>query len=131
MLTDLPQDLAKQRALTASSMRSIWSMTIRPMLTDALIEEHRADVHGKHSAELDMILNFLRSDPLPQEPRLVGVIVRPGREWAIGEHPRRRGVAVRVRSGRRFTSLEDVEHAVFLERLAAVRESFDRAETLA
>ena len=128
MLTDLPQDLEKQRALTASGVRHIWRTTVRPLVTDPVILEHRRNVRGTHSSELDMVLNFLRSDPLPEKPRLVGVILRPDAEWAVGEHPRQRGAPVRVRSGRRFTSLEDVEHAVFLERLKAVEDAFDGAD---
>jgi hypothetical protein len=72
---------------------------------------------------LDMVLTFLRSDPVPSVPRLVVITVTPEREWAIGEHSRRRGVPVRVRP-RMYDSVEEIEHAIFLERLRVTEDAY-------
>jgi hypothetical protein len=69
------------------------------------------------------VLNFLRSDPVPQKPRLVVIILKPEKEWAIGEHSRQKDVNIRVRPGV-FTSVPDIEHAIFLERLKDAQEVY-------
>jgi hypothetical protein len=53
----------------------------------------------------------------------VVVILKPEQEWGIGEHPRQEGVSIRVRPGT-YSSVEEIEHAIFLERLAAIRQAF-------
>jgi hypothetical protein len=122
-LTDLPQDLEKQQAITADIVRYIWHDQIKPLVSDELIAEHRDNPLGKHSPQLDMVLTFVRSDPLPSEPRLVVVILKPEEEWGIGEHSRVEGVSIRVRPGV-YTSVEEIEHAIFLERLKAAGQAF-------
>ncbi len=125
-LTDLPQDLEKQQAITNDINRYIWRNTIEPLVDDTIIEEHRNDPLGKHSPHLDMVLAFVRSDPVPDKPRLVVIILKPEEEWAIGEHSRQKGVPVRVRPGS-YTSVEEIEHEIFLERLKALKESYSEA----
>ncbi|MDQ1425597.1 MAG: hypothetical protein QOD72_3095 [Acidimicrobiaceae bacterium] len=120
-------DMAKQSAITRDVKRYIWLHNIEPLIRGELVEEHRRNPLGHHSAELDMVLYFLRGDPLPDDPRLVVVIVKPEREWAIGEHSRQKGVPVLVREGI-YESVEEIEHAVFLERLAAVRATYGSLE---
>jgi hypothetical protein len=122
-LTDLPEDLGKQQAVTADLVRYMWRNQIAPLISDEIVAEHWANPLGKHTPSLDMVLWFLRGDPLPEEPRLVVIILVPEREWAIGEHPRKPGVSVRVRPGS-YSSPEEIEHAIFLERLAAVRAAY-------
>jgi hypothetical protein len=116
-------DMAKQAAITNDVKRYIWLHNIEPLISDQLVDEHRRNPLGLHSADLDRVLYFLRGDPLPDSPRLVVVIVKPEREWAIGEHSRQKGVPVLVREGI-YESVEEIEHAVFLERLAAVRATY-------
>lgn len=123
VLTDLPQDLEKQQAITADLARYIWQHNIKPLIDDAIIEEHRTNPLGKHGPALDMVLTFVRSDPVPSKPRLVVVILKPEQEWAIGEHSRQKGVPVRVRPGS-YQSVEEIEHAIFLERLKDVQEVY-------
>jgi hypothetical protein len=125
-LSDLRDDLARQFTINADENRYIWEHTVRPLLSAELIEEHRRNPIGRHSPALDMVLAFLRSDPLPTEPRLVVIILEPERTWAIGEHSRRKGVPVYVRP-ETFDSIDEIEHAIFLERLRAVEDAFRTA----
>jgi hypothetical protein len=120
-------DMAKQAAITQDLKRYIWLNNIAPLVSDELIEEHRRNPLGLHSADLDRVLYFLRGDPVPDVPRLVVVIVKPEQEWAIGEHSRQKGVPVLVREGI-YESVEEIEHAVFLERLAVVRATYGSLE---
>jgi hypothetical protein len=115
--------MEKQTAITADITRYIWRNQIRPLISDEIIAEHKENPLGKHSPTLDMVLTFVRNDPLPEEPRLVVVILKPEEEWGIGEHSRQPGVPIRVRPGT-YSSVEEIEHAVFLERLAAVRQAY-------
>ncbi|MEI7992746.1 MAG: hypothetical protein WCH93_09990 [Actinomycetota bacterium] len=116
-------DLAKQNAITLETKRHMWRERIAPLITDELIEEHRRNPIGLHSAALDAVLYFVRSDPTPHLPRLVVIIVTPAQEWAIGEHSRQKGVPILVRPAI-YTSIEEIEHAIFLERLRIVRQEF-------
>jgi hypothetical protein len=125
-ITDVREDLARQQAVTADEMVYIWHHTVRPLINPGLIDEHQSNPLGRHSPGLDMVLAFLRSDPLPATPRLVVVILEPERTWAIGEHSRTKGVPVHVRPGT-FDSVEAIEHAIFLERLKAVETAYGSA----
>jgi hypothetical protein len=116
-------DLAKQAAISLESKKYMWRERIAPLVTDELIEEHRRTPIGHHSAALDAVLYFLRGDPLPHLPRLIVIIITPAKEWAIGEHSRQKGVPIFVRPGL-YHSIDEVEHAVFLERLKLVQEEF-------
>lgn len=116
-------DLAKQNAITLETKRHMWRERIAPLITDELIEEHRQNPIGLHSAALDAVLYFVRADPTPHLPRLVVIIVTPAKEWAIGEHSRQKGVPILVRP-EIYTSINDIEHAIFLERLRIIREEF-------
>ena len=122
-LTDIAEDLERQDQLTEDELRFIWHNTIQALVTPDLIAEHQSNPFGRHSPALDMVLTFLRSDPVHTVPRLVVVIIKPEREWALGEHSRRRGVPVRVRPGI-YQSIEEIEHAIFLERLKATEDAY-------
>lgn len=116
-------DLAKQNDITLATKRHMWRERIAPLITDELIEEHRRNPIGIHSAGLDAVLYFVRADPTPHLPRLIVIIVTPAQEWAIGEHSRQKGVPILVRP-EIYTSIEEIEHAIFLERLRIVRQEF-------
>ena len=89
---------------------------IRPKVSSKLIQEHRQDPFGKHSPELDIVLNFLRRRPLKEKPMYV--VVRVATDvYVIGEVSDVRGQPVRFVGGRTFPSEEEVEHAVFLRQL--------------
>jgi hypothetical protein len=122
-LTDIAEDLERQAKVTDDGLSFIWHNTIQALVTPDLIAEHQSNPFGRHSPALDMVLTFLRSDPVPTVPRLVVVIITPEREWAIGENSRRRGVPVRVRPGI-YQSVDEIEHAIFLARLKATEDAY-------
>lgn len=108
---------AKADAVMQAHERWIWERTVRPLVTDQIIKEHREQPFGKHSLALDRVLGFLRRDPDKDLPRYVSVMTVPGHEWRIGTHPRVRGRPFTILDDETFDSEEDVEHAVFLRRL--------------
>lgn len=116
-------DLVKQAEISLESKRYMWRERIAPLITPELIEEHRLNPIGLHSAALDAVLYFVRADPLPHLPRLIVIIITPAKEWAIGEHSREKGVPILVRPGI-YTSIGEIEHAIFLERLRLVQQEF-------
>jgi hypothetical protein len=87
------------------------------LVTPELIEEHRSNPFGHHSAALEVVLAYLRSDPMKDKPQYVCVCLEPEREWVIGEYSRVRGAAVVTREEPRCSSFEEVEHAIFCQRL--------------
>lgn len=125
-LTDIAADFERQTKVTYDEVRHIWQNTLEAFVTPELIEEHRTNPFGRHSPELDMVLTFLRSDWVQSHPRLVVVTLTPEKEWAIGEHPRQPGVTVRVRP-ETYESVDEIEHAIFLERLKVVQATFATA----
>jgi hypothetical protein len=122
-LTDLAQDLEKQARISGRLNRYVWMHTVKPLVTPTLIDEHRQSPLGKHSPALDMVLHFLRRDLVKDRPRLLVVIMTPEAEWAVGEHWRTHGPSIRVRP-KLFRDKGEVEHAIFLERLAEVQRFF-------
>jgi branched-chain amino acid transport system permease protein len=117
----------KVREVIERNNRFLWFHHIQPLVTSDTIEEHRRDPFGHHSVELDMLLAFVRSDPLPSQPQYVVMCVRPEQEWVIGEHSRTRGVPVIAPDdSERFKSVEDAEHAIFLRRIADLEREFSQ-----
>ena len=76
-----------------------------------LVEEFRRTPVGHHSADLLMLLNFLRAAPL--EGKHVLVCTKPHREWVLAQLSGGRGSPVRLLADQMFTSIEDAEWAVF------------------
>ena len=110
--------------------RRIWQKEVAPLVTDALVSEHRADPFGQHSLALDAVLSFLRNDPLRgTKPQYVIVCLEEGRRWVIGEHSRVRGRPVVPRRGPEFSDVASAEHAVFCQRLADLGIPIDHPAT--
>ena len=115
----------KVREVVERNKRFIWTTHIEPLITASLIEEHRQDPFGHHSVQLDMVLAFVRSDPLQSTPQYVVMCLRPDVEWVVGEHSRNRGVPVFApQSSQRYKSVEETEHAIFQRRIADLRREF-------
>ncbi len=108
---------AKTEAAARDVDRRIFEGTIKPIITPAVIAEHKANPCGPaQSPELKMLLTYLRRNPVRSKPRYVLVEIEPFREWSVALHSRRRGDAPAV-TNERFTSLTEAQHAVFLKRL--------------
>lgn len=90
---------------------------IKPLITKELIEEHRRTPVGKHSVELDLVLNFLRRNHEEIEGKDLIICTKPHKEWCLGQHPGKRGVPYKVFKDQNFDTREKAEHALFLKRL--------------
>jgi hypothetical protein len=108
------QEEEAKRAVTAS----IYAAHIRPHITDELVAEHRERPFGPHTAHLQAVLNYLRSDLDTTRPLYVVVSRGQGpRRLTLGVHPRVRGVPIAI-TGEVFASEQEAEHTIFLRRLA-------------
>jgi hypothetical protein len=119
-LTTFAADLAKQTRICDDVTKHIWHANVSPLITPEIIAEHKCNPLGHHSVALDIVLTFLRRDPLWQLPRLVAVALKPEQGWGIGEYPRQRAMPMRLRHVI-YNSVAEIEHAIFLERLRAVK----------
>lgn len=90
---------------------------IKPLVTNEIIEEHRRNPVGKHSMQLDLVLNFLRRDSEELEGKDLIVCTEPHKEWCLGKHPGKRGVPYIILWDESFDTREKAEHALFLKRL--------------
>jgi hypothetical protein len=103
------------------SDQAILDRRVRQLVDDALVAEHRADPLGavsRHSPELIEVLHFLRRNADPSLPRYL--VLRQGfpPQWQIGARGPTTSAPVETVDDTRYASREDVEHAVFLRRLA-------------
>jgi hypothetical protein len=90
---------------------------IRPLVTPAIIEEHRQNPIGFHSDELERVLIYLRKNHLDMAGKYVIVCRTPHADYRIGVLSGTRGVPPQVLQDEQFSSREDAEHGVFLRRL--------------
>ncbi|HWG74343.1 MAG TPA: hypothetical protein VG184_09850 [Acidimicrobiales bacterium] len=89
---------------------------IAQTVTPELVEEHRRNPVGHHSAALAQVLAYFRQRPTAA--KLAVVAVAPGREWVVIRLSGRPGCAHEPVDGAAFFSREeDALHAVLLRRL--------------
>lgn len=86
-----------------------------------LAEEFRANVFGHHSADLETLLNTMRSGFTPGKFFLL--MTRPHAEWTLARFSRTEPLTWQVFDDHRFDSIDAAEWAVFCERW---REIFGR-----
>jgi branched-chain amino acid transport system permease protein len=91
-----------------------------PLVRPDLVEEHRVQPRGQHSADLERILHYFRSGPA--KGKYVIVCTKPHEEYRIGMLSGRRGEAPRVLGDQRFPSVTAAEHGVFERRLQRMME---------
>lgn len=108
--------MEKAEAIVTSQNRFIYGRWVQPRITTSLINEHRRDPFGKHSSDLDIVLNFFRRRPDKSKPLYVLVRERAG-QYRIGEAPMTRGQPVRIVVEEVYRSEEEAEHAVFLRQV--------------
>jgi hypothetical protein len=99
--------------------RHIFETNVKPRITAAVVEEHRAAPFGRHSSDLEVVLRFLRRDLLKSLPRYVVVSPASYGRFEIGRNPRVPGVPISL-TGEVYETEEEAEHAVFLLRLRAL-----------
>jgi hypothetical protein len=97
--------------------RLIFTQQVRPTITAETIAEHRANPFGAgHSSALEILLRYLRRNPVPGKPRYVLLETKPYQEWVIALHPGGKAAPLTV-TEQRFTSQAEAQHAIFLARL--------------
>jgi hypothetical protein len=94
---------------------------IQALITDELIEEHRAKPIGQHSDALDRVLQYFRRQPTAG--KYVIVMTRPWNEYKIGVWPANRGDRVEVLEDETYSTEDDALHAVFLRRVGDLQET--------
>jgi hypothetical protein len=84
---------------------------IDPRRDREVVDEFRQNPIGRHSPNLQRVLNALRGGPL--KGKYVLVCTRPHQEWVLGRHPGERGKPVELLREHSFASKEEAEWAVF------------------
>lgn len=92
------------------------------LVNEELIREHAANPMGPHSDALSRVLNFLRRGPVPG--KLAVFAEQPFGPYRILRLTGQRGRRPDFLDERRFASLAEIYHQIFLIRLA---ESLDQA----
>lgn len=91
----------------------------RNLVSPELIEEHRQRPIGQHGDRLARLLTHLRT--IPGIARLM-ILALPDGSYALGGVDGQRGCAPVTLDERRFSTIDEAEHAVFLLRLAALED---------
>jgi hypothetical protein len=88
---------------------------LRPLITAELIEEHRANPLGTHSAELQRVLHYFRRQPVPG--KYVVVMTKPWSEYKLGRLSEDRRGAPRIIEAETFPTEDAALHGIFLRRV--------------
>ena len=91
---------------------------LRPLLTDALIEEHRRTPAGPHGRGLTAVLSYLRRSSITG--KLAILALEPLGPYRIVALSGVRGVPPCWASDTVFATLDEADHGVFLMRVASV-----------
>jgi branched-chain amino acid transport system permease protein len=92
---------------------------IKALITDDLIEEHRAKPLGQHSDALERVLNYFRRQPV--QGKYIIVATTPWQEYRIGVLSGVRGRTAEILDGEAFATEEEAMHGVFLRRVRDLR----------
>ena len=92
---------------------------IRALITDELIEEHRRSPRGHHSDALDRVLRFFRVAPIPGKEIVIESV--PFETYHVGVMTGVPGRPAEVLP-ETYGSYEETLHAIFLRRVARLRE---------
>jgi hypothetical protein len=77
-------------------------------------EEFRRQPFGRHSPQLQRLLDFFRREPFPRKHVLI--CTKPYREWSLAIFSGIRGDSPQLLPGHVFTSVAEAEWAVFKRR---------------
>lgn len=104
----------------AAGRDRFWASTrarARELISPELVEEHRQRPIGQHGDQLARLLTHLRT--IPGVSRLV-ILAMPDGSLALGGVDRERGRSPVPVDERRFATIDEAEHAVFLARLEGI-----------
>jgi hypothetical protein len=108
--------MTKAAEAAADVDRRIFETTIRPAITAATIAEHRENPFSAHSPALEIVLRYLRRNPVRSKPRYLLVELEPFQKWCLALYSRRRGVPPTL-TDEHFSSRAEAQHAIFIRRL--------------
>jgi branched-chain amino acid transport system permease protein len=92
---------------------------VRGLLSDEIVAEHSARPLGPHSDSLARVLTFMRGAEM--EGKQVLLSIETDRRWRIARVTRTDRQRPLIVEGDDFTSCDEALHAVFLQRVEAVR----------
>ncbi|MGE4428249.1 MAG: hypothetical protein AB7G37_17485 [Solirubrobacteraceae bacterium] len=98
--------------------REIRERRIRPLVTQALLDEHRERPFGPHSPALAEVLDFVRRNPDPERPRYL--LLDLGGRWAVAARASAAGGDPIGLGGAEHASRGRAEHDVLRRRLRDV-----------
>ena len=114
-------EIADKQAIYLRRFDAALRAELKPLITDALIEEHRT-THGKRRSDaLERVLTYFRTAPVADKYAILAV--KPFAEYRIVALSGRRGVPPRAVDDQVFTSPEAAQHGVFLKRVQDLMES--------
>ena len=94
---------------------------LKTIVSENLIEEHRANPLGQHSEPLERLLTYFRRQP--QVDKYAIAVVEPFKAYRMVALSGHRGVAPRLVEEKTYPSEHDAYHAVFLRRVQDLLES--------
>lgn len=94
---------------------------LRALVSDELIEAHRANPPGPHGDALERLLNYFRRAAMADKYAILAV--RPFAEYRVVALSGRRGVRPRIVDERNYPTENAAQHAVFLRRVRDLMEA--------
>ena len=94
---------------------------LKTLVTDDVIEEHRAKPLGQHSEQLERLLVYFRRGVQNDKYAIVATV--PFKEYRVIALSGFRGVAPRVVDDKVYASEDEAYHGVFLRRVQDLLES--------
>jgi hypothetical protein len=120
MVVKLPT-LAEQREREHRVFRDVeqalFKEHVAPRITEAIINEHRANPIGKHSDDLERVLIYLRKHHLEMAGKYILVCTKPHEEWRIATITGVPNEPPQLLDDT-FNDRFQAEHGLFLKRLA-------------
>jgi branched-chain amino acid transport system permease protein len=110
-----------RQALYVSRFRDHLRDTLKPLVTDDLIEEHRRTLGRRRSDTLERLLAYFRSSEVAGKYAILAI--KPFLEYRIVALSGQHGVPPRVVDDRVYVSPADAQHGVFLKRVEDLRNS--------
>ena len=114
-------EIRDKQIIAAGTFNARLRQELKALITDALIEDHRATPHSRRSDNLERVLNYFRAAPTAEKYAVL--MVKPFAEYRIVAMSGRRGVPPRMVDDQVFTTPEAADHGVFLKRVQDLQES--------
>lgn len=114
---DFPRTIVDRQAEYFTAFDDRIRATLRSLVSDDIVEEHRLKPLGQHSDALDRLLNYFRRGGMAGKLGLLQED-RDKQLYKIVRFSGARGVLSTVEHDEVYPSLKDGYHAIFLRRIA-------------